>query len=221
MTIFGFKGRIHPAGWIFIGIGGTITFLLGFFSSFLMGISLVITLWCLYFFRDPERVSPCRDHIILSPADGVVKMVSQAPPPQELDLPQETWTRISIFLNIFDVHVQRIPLAGRVEQRVYHPGKFINASLDKASDLNERQTLLITTPKDIKIICVQIAGLIARRILCDVTPGQTVFQGQRYGIICFGSRVDIYLPACFSVLVSPGQRMIGGETVLAEMTPCP
>lgn len=217
MTVFGMKGRIHPAGWLFIGLGSAVTLGLSFLSSFLMGIGLILTLWCLYFFRDPERIPPQRESIILSPADGLVKTVTRALPPPELHLPEQEWVRISIFLNIFDVHIQRIPLTGVIEQCIYRPGKFFNASLDKASDLNERQTLLITAPQGAQIICVQIAGLIARRIICDVTQGQSVTQGAQYGMIRFGSRVDIYLPLSFSILVSPGQRMIGGETVLAEI----
>lgn len=218
MTILGFKGRIHPAGWLFIGIGAMITLFLMLISSFLTGIAFILTLWCLYFFRDPERTVPQRENIIVSPADGLIKAVCQVSPPQELHLPKKKWTRISIFLNIFDVHVQRIPLSGTIEQNVYNPGQFINASLDKASDTNERRTLLITASKGIQVVCVQIAGLIARRIVCDVEEKQSVVRGEPYGIIRFGSRVDIYLPSEFSVLVSPGQRMIGGETVLAEIS---
>lgn len=207
---------IHPAGWPFIGICAFVTFLFFLFSGVMGLLALGVTAWCVYFFRLPQRVTPVAKNLIISPADGILVKIEKATPPKELKADPEPLTRISIFLNVFDVHVNRVPVEGVIQKIAYHAGKFFNASLDKASELNERNSLLIKTPADEEIIVVQIAGLIARRIVCDVQKGQTVTAGETYGIIRFGSRVDIYLPEGIEPEVLEGQRMIGGETILAR-----
>ncbi len=211
--------RIHPAGWPFITAFALGSLLLMLLWAPLGWIGLVLTLWCIYFFRDPERVTPARPGLIISPGDGMVQKICTVVPPPALDLGEEPHTRISIFLNVFDVHVNRIPVAGIIRKLHYHPGLFLNANLDKASEDNERQLISIATDDGVKIGVVQIAGLVARRILCDLKEGQIVSAGERFGIIRFGSRVDVYLPASASLLVMAGQRSIGGETVLAELAP--
>jgi phosphatidylserine decarboxylase len=169
------------------------------------------------FFREPARVLPDRPGALVAPADGTVALVDEATPPAELGLPAGALPRVSVFLSVLDVHVQRIPCDGRVEQVVYRPGKFLSADLDKASEDNERNTIVLRTAEGRQIVVVQIAGLIARRIVCQVGEGAEVAGGETYGLIRFGSRVDTYLPAGCRPLVSPGQRTIGGETVLAEV----
>lgn len=169
------------------------------------------------FFREPARVLPDRPGALVAPADGTVALVDEAAPPAELGLPASALPRVSVFLSVLDVHVQRIPCDGRVEQVVYRPGKFLSADLDKASEDNERNTIVLRTAEGQQLVVVQIAGLIARRIVCQVSEGAEVAGGETYGLIRFGSRVDTYLPAGSRPLVSPGQRTIGGETVLAEM----
>lgn len=169
------------------------------------------------FFREPVRVLPDRPGAIVAPADGTVALVDEAEPPAELGLPAAALPRVSVFLSVLDVHVQRIPCDGRIEQVVYRPGKFLSADLDKASEDNERNTIVLRTEEGQRIVVVQIAGLIARRIVCQVGEGSEVAGGETYGLIRFGSRVDTYLPAGSRPLVSPGQRTIGGETVLAEV----
>lgn len=207
---------LHREGWIFVALFLLGALVLGLVSGELGLLGFALTGWCAYFFRDPERVTPVRSGLIISPADGVVQTVTADTPPAELGLDGEGWTRISIFLNIFDVHVNRIPCSGKIIKSIYRPGKFINASLDKASVFNERQSLVMADAEGRQIAFVQIAGLIARRILCDVQEGQEVLAGERYGMIRFGSRVDVYLPEGVSPLVLEGQRMIGGETILAD-----
>lgn len=208
---------IHREGYIFIVIFAIITFILGSFSTTFGWIGTISTLWCAYFFRNPERVTPVNDNFIISPADGIVQTIKEVTPPSELGLGDDEMIRISIFLNVFNVHINRVPATGRILLLHYHPGKFFNASLDKASIHNERQSVLMETVNGIKIAFVQIAGLIARRIVCDLEEAQTVKAGQRYGLIRFGSRADIYLPLKTAILVSEGQTCIGGETVLADM----
>ena len=218
---------IHPAGWPFITAFALVSVLLALLSEFLGVTGLVLTLWCVYFFRDPVRVTPSRAGLIISPADGIVQAVTKAELPAEIDsdgyeddplFKAKTLTRISIFLNVFDVHVNRVPADGEVTQVLYHPGKFLNAALDKASLENERATVVMKlADKDSSIAFVQIAGLVARRILCDAKKGTNYKAGARYGIIRFGSRMDIYLPPRAMPLVAVGQRMIGGETVLADL----
>jgi len=177
----------------------------------------VVAAWCAWFFREPRRVTPSRTGIAVAPADGTVAHVESATPPPELGLPDAPMTRISVFLTVFDVHVQRVPLSGRITKAVYRPGKFLSADLDKASEDNERNSLVIRSDDGVEVAVVQIAGLVARRIVCSVSEGDTVQAGATYGLIRFGSRVDLYVPRDSRVLVEPGQRTIGGETVLAEL----
>ena len=185
---------IHRAGWPFIALFALAALVLGTFSTALGAIVWVLTVWCVYFFRDPDRVTPVRDGLIISPADGVVKKIDAAAPPAELELGDKPRSRIAVFMNVFDVHVNRVPIGGTITGLNYRPGKFLNASLDKASEFNERQNLRVTMADGRDVAFVQIAGLIARRILCDVAEGQAVRTGERFGMIRFGSRVDVYLP---------------------------
>ena len=208
---------IHPAGWPFIGIALAFTVVLGLFSGPVFWLGVALTLFCLYFFRDPVRVTPQRQGLVVSPADGVVTAIERAPPPPELGLAPHPLTRISVFLSVLDVHVNRVPADGKVLASAYHPGRFFNAALDKASEHNERQSVSLQTPDGRIVVCVQIAGLIARRIICDLKAGQEVLAGARFGLIRFGSRTDVYLPDGTAPLVAVGQRMIGGETVLADL----
>jgi phosphatidylserine decarboxylase len=212
-----FLAPLHPDGWKFIGIFALVTVLLFIFTPPLGWVGLVLTVWCAYFFRDPWRVTPQRAGLMVSPADGRVLSVAPAVPPAELDMGAAAMTRIGIFLNVFDVHVNRIPVGGRVTKLSYRNGKFVNASLDKASEDNERMAIRIAPVDDAgDVAVVQIAGLIARRIVCDLREREDVIAGQRFGIIRFGSRTDIYLPAGWIPLVIAGQRVIGGETVIAD-----
>jgi len=190
---------------------------LNLFSDALGIAGVVLTLWCVYFFRDPERITPVREGLIISPADGVVKMIDKAPPPKELNMGDKDRWRICVFMNVFNVHVNRIPISGTVTALNYRPGKFLNASLDKASELNERQSLGLTLDGGKDIAFVQIAGLVARRILCDVTEGKEMKTGERFGMIRFGSRVDVYLPDGVKPMVAVGQTAIAGETVIADI----
>jgi phosphatidylserine decarboxylase len=208
---------MHPAGRPFVLIGVAATLLLRRLWRPLGLVAAVATAWCAWFFREPKRVAPSRSGVLVAPADGTVATVGPAVPPGELGLGDEPMTRVSVFLNIFDVHVQRAPAAGEVRTIAYRPGKFLSADLDKASADNERNTLLLRTDAGQDIVVVQIAGLIARRIVCSVAEGDRLTAGQTYGLIRFGSRVDTYLPAGCRVLVEPGQRTIGGETVLATV----
>jgi len=208
---------IHPAGWMFIAIFAVVTLLLSLFSSVFLWLGLIATTWCVYFFRDPVRVTPIREGLIVSPADGVVQKIVTMVPPVELELGDAERVRVSIFLNVFDVHVNRIPIEGSITKLHYNPGKFLNASLDKASEENERQSAKITMPDGETLGVVQIAGLVARRILCDLKEGQSVKTGERFGIIRFGSRTDVYLPLGVTPLVIVGQRAVGGETIIADM----
>ena len=209
---------IHPAGTAHIAIFALVSVLLCLMWAPLGWVGLILTTWCVYFFRDPARVTPIREGIIVSPGDGVVQKIVSVVPPAELELGNEERIRISIFLSVFDVHVNRIPIAGSISKLHYHPGKFFNAELDKASEENERQLIRITTPEGVNFGLVQIAGLVARRILCDLKEGQSVKTGERFGIIRFGSRVDVFLPPNVTPLVLVGQRAIGGETILADLT---
>ncbi|MFW0777064.1 MAG: phosphatidylserine decarboxylase [Rickettsiales bacterium] len=208
---------IHPAGWMFIAIFAIVSLILSMLSSFFIFIGLIATGWCIYFFRDPYRITPMREGLIISPADGMVQKISKCVPPAELDLGDNERTRVSIFLNVFNVHVNRIPIEGSITKLHYHEGAFFNAALDKASEENERQSVKITTPDDLTIGVVQIAGLVARRIICDLKEGQSVKTGEKFGIIRFGSRVDIYLPADVLPQVIEGQLAVGGETVIADL----
>jgi phosphatidylserine decarboxylase len=209
----------HKAGYPFI-LGGIAVAVLGLlFWHLLTWLGLIFTLFCLYFFRDPERVPPPRANVFLAPADGLVVSVEPAIPPVELGFSPTPLPRVAIFLSVLDVHVNRAPIAGTVARIAYHAGKFLSAADDKASDENERNSLAIRLPNGAEIAVVQIAGLIARRIVCDVKEGQVLLAGERFGLIRFGSRTDLYLPAGTLPLVSPGQRTIGGETVIATLDP--
>ena len=209
----------HKAGYPFI-LGGVVVAVLGLIVWHpLAWVGLLFTLFCLYFFRDPERVLPPTADVFVAPADGLVVSVERAVPPAELGLGPNPLMRVAIFLSVLDVHVNRAPITGLVKRIAYHPGKFISAADDKASDENERNAILLRLPTGQDVVVVQIAGLIARRILCDITEGQTILAGQRIGIIRFGSRTDLYLPEGTIPLVAVGQRMIGGETVIAKLNP--
>ncbi len=207
-------------GWRFIGLFAAATFLAALTgAAWLFWPLMVVTAWSIYFFRDPPRAVPQDDGVLIAPADGLVQMVVDAVPPAELGLGDEPLTRVSIFLSVFDVHINRAPCAATVEVVAYRPGKFLNAAADKASDENERMALALRRADGRVIGCVQIAGWVARRIICYVKPGQPVVAGERFGHIRFGSRTDLYLPAGARLLVAAGQRMIGGETVMAELDP--
>lgn len=208
---------IHPAGWMFIAIFALVSLFLSLFTSFFIWVGLIATTWCIYFFRNPQRITPIREGLIISPADGIIQSISEVIPPSELELGDGTRTRISIFMNVFNVHVNRIPITGSINKIHYKSGEFFNASLDKASEQNEQNLIKITTPENVEIGVVQIAGLVARRILCDLTEGQPVKTGETFGIIRFGSRVDVYLPLDIEALVIVGQVAIGGETILADL----
>ncbi len=210
---------MHPEGIRFVAIFAAITVVLWLISDFLGLVGLGLTVWCYYFFRDPERVPPKRDDLVLSPADGIVSIIEPAVPPAELGMPDESLTRVSIFMSVFNCHVNRVPVSGEITEIAYHPGKFFNASLDKASAENERNSLRICLDDGRELAVVQIAGLVARRIVCFVEPGARMAAGDRFGLIRFGSRLDVYLPHGTEPLVSVGQTMIAGETVLADLTP--
>jgi phosphatidylserine decarboxylase len=207
---------IHPDGWRFIAIALVATAVLFWIYDPLGWIGVVGTAWCVYFFRDPWRVTPQREGLVIAPADGLVVSVGPAVPPAELEMGTAPMTRIGIFLNVFDVHVNRVPMTGRVAKRVYHPGKFFNASLDKASEENERMAIRIATSEGPDIAVVQVAGLVARRIVCTVSEGDALIAGQRFGLIRFGSRTDVYLPPAWTPFAIVGQRVLGGETVVAD-----
>jgi phosphatidylserine decarboxylase len=209
---------IHREGYRFVAIFFAIS-LLFFLTGFeaLGWLGLVLTLWCAYFFRDPERSTPIREGLVISPADGRISAVEEVAPPPELDLGSGPRQRISIFMNVFDVHINRSPVDGKVARIAYVPGKFLNAELDKSSADNERQAFTIEIAGGRRIGVVQIAGLLARRIVRFVNEGDDLQAGQRIGLIRFGSRVDIYLPESHMPLVCQGQRSIAGETVLADL----
>ena len=210
---------IHREGWAFVTAFSVATLALGLLWEPLFFVGLVLTLWCAYFFRDPERTTPTREGLVISPADGVINMITKAAPPEELGMGTTPLVRVSVFMNVFDVHINRAPVAGRVKALDYRKGKFLNAALDKASVDNERQSYVMETDKGAQIAFVQIAGLVARRILCDVEIGDTLKVGERFGLIRFGSRVDVYLPEGIEPLVCEGQTAIAGETVLADLDP--
>jgi len=208
---------VHRAGWPFITLFAVATLALWLLFEPLGVVGCVLTLWCVYFFRDPDRVTPVRDGLIISPADGVVQMIDRAAPPPELEMGDDPLNRVAVFMNVFNVHVNRAPIGGTITGASYRPGKFLNASLDKASEFNERQSLKVRTDDGTEIAFVQIAGLVARRILCDVREGDAVRTGERFGMIRFGSRVDIYMPEHVEPLVSVGQTAVAGETVIGDM----
>jgi phosphatidylserine decarboxylase len=209
---------MHPEGFRFLAIFAAITLLLFLLWEPLGWIGTGLTIWCYYFFRDPERVTPTRPGLIVSPADGIVSLIEQAIPPVELGMAEMPLTRVSVFMSVFNCHVNRSPVAGEVTAISYRPGKFFNASLDKASVHNERNSLRIRMEDGRDLAVVQIAGLVARRILCFVKPGDRLSTGERFGLIRFGSRLDVYLPPGVEPLVAVGQTMVAGETVLADLT---
>ncbi len=208
---------IHPEGFPFIGGFALLSLILFWIWTPLGWIGVVLTAWCAYFFRDPARVTAMRDGLVISPADGRVSLVVNAVPPEDLGLGTRPLPRVSIFMSVFDCHINRSPVSGRIERIVYRKGLFLNADLDKASEDNERNSFLITTGSR-QIGVVQIAGLIARRIVPFVNEGQTIAAGERIGMIRFGSRVDVYLPEGTSPLVAEGQTSLAGETVIADLS---
>ncbi|WP_443643194.1 phosphatidylserine decarboxylase [Candidatus Levibacter sp. Uisw_134_01] len=214
---------IHSAGIPFIAIFVILTVIMGWFWSPLYFFGLVLTIWCIYFFRNPVRVTPIlsgtnKNNLIISPADGRVIEISKITPDEEIGLPVGNWTRVCVFMNVFDVHVNRSPMLGKIFYKNYIPGSFFNASLDKASTENERLILGMETENGKKIAFVQIAGLVARRIICDVGIGSLLKAGEVFGLIRFGSRVDVYFPSDVSVMVLKGQKMIAGETIIGDFT---
>jgi phosphatidylserine decarboxylase len=209
---------IHPAGWPFILLFFLVTAVISYLWAWFLLPGSFLCLWCIYFFRNPVRTTPVTDNLVISPADGRVLSTGVVDVPKDLNLPEGAWRRISIFMNVFDVHVNRAPVAGKVVDTAYHAGAFVNASLDKASEQNERQNMVLEMASGQRIGVVQIAGLVARRILLDAAVGDYLNVGQQYGIIRFGSRVDVWLPAETPVLVLPGQTAVAGETILADLS---
>jgi len=207
--------KIHAEGYKFLAIAILITIFLYFLSTFLGLIGLVLSIWVYYFFRDPERISINDENYLTSPADGEVLMVHEVDGPKELGLENKKFTKISIFMNVFDCHVNRTPCEGKISEILYKPGKFLNASLDKASEDNERNYYKIINNQEEEVIVVQIAGLIARRIVCESSKDQKLQQGERIGMIRFGSRADVYFEN-YETLVKVGQKTIAGETLLAK-----
>ena len=209
---------IHPEGILFSLIFMFVSYVLWQLFMPLGLLGCVLTAWCLYFFRNPDRITPTQEDLVISPADGVVQIITSVVPPAEMNLGTKKLTRVSIFMNVFNVHVNRIPINGTVKVIHYHPGKFLNAALEKASDHNERKLYVVENKKQkVSIGFVQIAGLIARRIRSDIAEGQEVKAGERFGLIRFGSRVDVFLPQGVTPLVIEGQITIAGETVLADL----
>jgi phosphatidylserine decarboxylase len=209
---------IHPEGYPFVGGFAFVSIVLLWVWPPLGWLATLATLWCAYFFRDPPRVTPVRDGIVVAPADGRISQVINAVPPKELELGARPLPRISIFMSVFDCHVNRSPVTGRIERIVYHAGKFLSADLDKASEDNERNAFVIAMANGQRIAAIQIAGLVARRIVPFVRQSEAVAAGQRIGMIRFGSRVDVYLPEGARALAAEGQTAIAGETVIADLT---
>ena len=209
---------IHREGWPIIGICAVIALVLGILFEPLGWAGALVTAWSVYFFRDPDRVTPERPGLVVSPADGLIQKIDRAVPPEELDMGEAPMKRIAVFMNVLDVHVNRMPTAATITRSSYRTGKFLNASFDKASDDNERQSLRLRTAEGNELAVVQIAGLIARRIRCWAREGETLVAGQRFGMIRMGSRLEVYLPESSTVLVLEGQRALAGETVIADLT---
>tara|TARA_B100000029_G_C17278125_1_gene852461 strand:- start:38 stop:688 length:651 start_codon:yes stop_codon:yes gene_type:complete len=206
--------KLHKEGYRFLVIAAVITFILLLFSNFLGTIGIILTIWIYYFFRDPERFPINDENFLVSPADGVVSQVVEINGPKELGLENKKYTRVSVFMNIFDCHVNRLPCSGTINQIFYKPGKYLNASLDKSSEENERNYIKVNSTSGDELILVQIAGLIARRIVCDVKENEETMQGRKFGIIRFGSRVDLYFEN-YKSMVREGQKTIAGETIIA------
>ena len=209
---------MHPEGTRFVAIFAAVSVALFLLWAPLGWIGVVLTIWCYYFFRDPKRSVPLGDCLVLSPADGVVSLIEPAVPPSELGMGPDALTRVSVFMSVFNCHINRMPVSGQISAIAYRPGKFVSASLDKASADNERNSLAIDLPDGRKLAVVQIAGLVARRIVCFTKPGQGLRAGDRFGLIRFGSRLDVYLPPGVEPLVALGQTMIGGESIIADLT---
>ncbi|MEY4780495.1 MAG: hypothetical protein RLZZ607_1808 [Pseudomonadota bacterium] len=209
---------MHPEGRRFVGIFGVITAGLFWLWEPLGWVGLGLTIWCYYFFRDPKRSVPLGDSLVLSPADGIISLIEPAIPPPELGMGPQPLTRVSVFMSVFNCHVNRMPVGGKIEVIAYRPGTFVNASLDKASVDNERNALLISMSDGTRVAVVQIAGLIARRIVCFTKPGASLRAGDRFGLIRFGSRLDVYLPAGVAPMVALGQTMIAGESIIADLS---
>ena len=208
---------INSAGWPFIAIFAAVALALGYYAEPLGWIGFVLTLWCVYFFRDPDRVTPTREGLVIAPADGRVCLIDEAVPPAELEMGDEARPRVCIFMNVFNVHVNRAPMDGEITKIAYRPGKFFNAELDKASVHNERMSLSMHTATGHDIAFVQIAGLVARRVVCQVKEGGRLQAGERFGLIRFGSRVDVYLPKGAKSFLAVGQLTTAGETVIADL----
>lgn len=208
---------IHPEGWRFVGVFAAITVLMWMLFKPVGVVCLALTIWCYFFFRDPLRAVPEGESLVLSPADGIVSKIAEVVPPKELEMGDEPMTRISIFMSVFSVHVNRAPMAGKITKMFYRPGAFVDVSLDKESENNERQELAMETVTGHKIAFVQIAGLVARRILTFVKEGDQLKAGERFGLIRFGSRLDVYLPKGVVPQVLEGQTAVAGETILADM----
>ena len=208
---------VHAEGKKFGFIFALITVVLFAMSDVLGWLGVILTLWCIWFFRDPSRVTPQRTGLVISPADGVVNMIAMAVPPPELDIGDEPLPRVSVFMNVFNCHINRMPIAGTVRCSIYQTGSFINANLDKASEDNERQSLLIETEAGEQLVVVQIAGMVARRVVGWAEVGQKFVAGERFGLIRFGSRCDVYLPKGTVPQVAVGQLAVGGETILADL----
>lgn len=208
---------INSAGWPFIALFAAVSLVAGYLSEPLGWTGAVLTAWCIYFFRDPDRVTPTRSGLIVSPADGRVCLIGEAAPPPELEIGDTPMMRVCVFMNVFNVHVNRVPADGTITKIAYHPGKFLNAELDKASEHNERQALRLKTTEGPEIAFVQIAGLVARRIVCNTEEGALVAAGERFGLIRFGSRLDVYFPTNINPQVTLGQLCIAGETIIADM----
>ena len=207
--------KLHKEGYRFLAIAGIVTFVLLLISKFFGILSLMITIWVYYFFRDPERFPINDENYLLSPADGVVSQITEINGPKELGLENKKFSRVSIFMNVFDCHVNRVPSSGKIDQIFYKPGKNLNASLDKSSDENERNFVKMTNKNGDELILVQIAGLIARRIVCEIKENDEIKQGDKFGIIRFGSRVDLYFEN-YQLMVCKNQNTIGGETIIAK-----
>ena len=207
--------KLHKEGYRFLAIAAVITFVLLLISKFLGIVSLIITIWVYYFFRDPERFSIKNENYLLSPADGLISQITEVNGPKDLGLENKKYTRVSIFMNIFDCHVNRVPSSGKITQVFYKPGEFINASLDKASDKNERNYVKMINKNGDELILAQIAGLVARRIVCDKKENDEISQGDRFGMIRFGSRVDVYFEN-YELMVDINQKTVSGETILAR-----
>jgi len=207
--------KLHKEGYKFLAIAAIVTFILLLISKFFGIISLIITIWVYYFFRDPERFPINDENYLLSPADGVISQITELNGPQELGLDNKKYTRVSIFMNVFDCHVNRVPFSGKITKIFYKPGEYLNASLDKASEKNERNYVKMSNKNGDELILVQIAGLIARRIVCEKNENDEIKQGDRFGMIRFGSRVDVYFEN-FKIMVNVNQKTIGGETIIAK-----